>query len=83
MSYHWELYGIYGMLQLDEPHTGPVVCIEAVNRRKRNQKKKHNIVYCNAINELVLLSFFLTHSKDPNFQTRSWRSYVPRMVVAA
>ena len=71
--------GIHGMLQPDESHTGPVVCIEVVSRRKINQKKKttqSNVMYCNAINELVLLSDTL---KDP----RLWHSYVPRMVVAA
>ena len=28
--------GIHGMLQSDEPHTGPVVYIEVVSRRKTN-----------------------------------------------
>ena len=62
------------MLQPDEPYTGPVVCIEVVSRRKTNQKKQRNVMYCNAINELVLLSDTL---KDP----RLWCSYVPRIAA--
>ena len=61
---HGSCNDIHGMLQLDEPPTGPVICIEVVNRRKTNQKTQRNVMYCNANNELVLLSFFLAHSKD-------------------